>query len=50
VSAKAAEKLAELVATDWPEIAEKKVISVPNYLSQKQEGLPDVTQEVFVSQ
>ncbi len=30
-------------------IAEKKLISVPN-LSQKQEGLHDVTQEVFVSQ
>ncbi len=30
-------------------IAEKKLISVPN-LSQKQEELPDVTPEVFVSQ
>jgi len=31
-----------------PNIAEKKLISVPN-LSQEQEGLPDVTQEPFVN-
>jgi hypothetical protein len=37
-----------MVGTDCPEIGEKKVISVPN-LSQKQEGLRDVTQEAFVN-
>jgi len=45
----AAEKLGELFGTDWPEIAEKKLISVPN-LSQGQEGLPHVTHEAFVNQ
>src|SRR5205809_4716409 len=38
-----------MVATDWPETAEKKLISVPN-LSQVWEGLPDVTQKPFVNQ
>ena len=45
----AAEKLGEWFGTDWLEIAEKKLISVPN-LSQEQEGLPDLTQEAFVNQ
>ena len=41
--------MGELFGTDWPEIGEKKLISVPN-LSQVQEGLPDVTPEPFVDQ
>ena len=45
----AAEKLGELFGTDWPESAEKKLISVPN-LSQEQEGLRDVAQEDLANQ
>jgi len=45
----AAGKLGELFGTDWPEIAAKMVISVPD-LSQGWERLPDVAQEAFVNQ
>ena len=45
----AARKLGELFGTGGPEMAEKKLNSVPN-LSQEQEGPPDVTQEAFVNQ
>jgi len=45
----AAGKLGELFGTSWPEIAEKKLISVPN-LSQEQEELSEMTQEAFVDQ